>query len=189
MRRCPRAFCGACDQEMIHRDNRKSHESASALGQIVWRLQRLGYRGFTIGDIDLSIRRGSRRTGRTLLRLVEQKQPGHKFEEPQQQTLHDLDVVIRHAVGCHVSGLARDATALDPGSGVFVLRADIGEKPGLTQRATGFRSDVTVERPSGEVLLEGMSSMDALAWLIEMSGERGLRWHPDRHLWIPTEVA
>ncbi len=191
---CGRTFCSGCDQEMIHRDNRKSYESASAFGQVVWRLQKRGYRGFTIGDVDMYVRRYARGAGRTLLRLVEQKNPRHKFEGAQRLALHDLDVIIRHAVDCKPHGLADD-TVLDPGSGVYIVRATVGELPGSKDRRTGFPPDldgleqlVTVEAMDGKEVLAARPA-EVLEWLVDMPGMAAIRWDAQRKLFVPGKVA
>jgi hypothetical protein len=114
---CPRHWCenSECGQEMIHRDNRRFYESASGFGQIV---NRDGPRTFTVGDIDLYVRKWFGST--TLLRLIEHKQPGQPIKDQQARTLTDLD----HLFGL---GIEHPSTRLrlDPRSGIYVMRGEI----------------------------------------------------------------
>lgn len=114
---CGRHFCKWCEEEMIHRDHRKFYESASALGQIIWRE---GPDRLSVTDLDVVSRKGLP-NGLQLLRGIEQKQPGHKFEDAQEQTLRLLDSVIVHA------GLCPAAVELhvDPRSGIYVIRGEV----------------------------------------------------------------
>ena len=112
---CRRTFCDDCRRELIHRDNRKHYESASGLGQIV---HRDGPRSFTVGDVDLYLRKWL--GGATLLRLIEHKQPSQVINEPQAITLRMLDSIFEHAINCTDPPLR-----LDPRSGVYVMRGEI----------------------------------------------------------------
>ena len=114
---CGRMFCPHCDEEMIHRDHRKGYESASALGQIIWRE---GPGRLSVTDLDLASRKGLP-SGQQLLRLLEQKQPGHKFGISQERTLKLLDSLILHAIACPEAA----SLQLDPRSGVYVLRGEV----------------------------------------------------------------
>jgi hypothetical protein len=113
---CGRTFCEHCGAEMIHRDNRKPYESASALGQIVHGLKRT----FTYGDIDGYIYKRAL----NLLRFVEHKQPHQTLKGPQDEALSLLDA----ALACYV-----DTGALHPESGVYVMRGH------LAPATTGYR--------------------------------------------------
>lgn len=124
---CPRHWCENpdCGQEMIHRDNRRFYESASGLGQIV---NRDGPRTFTVGDIDLYVRKWLGNS--TLLRLVEHKQPEQPLKEQQRRTFKDLQQLFEHATVCPDSPLR-----LDPRSGIYVMRGHIFAE-GSGRRAT-----------------------------------------------------
>jgi hypothetical protein len=104
---------------MIHRDNRRSYESASAFGQIVHRKEDKGGapRDFGGGDVDWFVHRARQQT---LLRWIEHKQPDHKFEPSQRNSLKDFDRVIRHAVNAPPPGMS-----IHPDSGVYVLRGPL----------------------------------------------------------------
>lgn len=114
---CPRHWCEnpECGQEMIHRDNRRSYESASGFGQIV---HRDGPRTFTVGDVDLYVRKWFGST--TLLRLIEHKQPGQLIKPQQGRTLQDLDDLFALAIDQPTARLR-----LDSRSGVYIMRGDI----------------------------------------------------------------
>jgi hypothetical protein len=116
---CPRTFCPGCDEEMIHRDNRRHYESASGLGQII---SRDGPRTFTVGDIDLYLWKDL--LGRELIRLLEHKQPGQPLKAMQQKVLRRLEALIAHAIDCERSPIRLDQT-----SGVYVLRGLILAQP------------------------------------------------------------
>lgn len=133
---CGRHFCKWCGEEMIHRDHRKHYESASALGQITWRE---GPVQLSVTDLDMMSRKGLS-SGLNLLRGIEQKQPGHKFELAQEQTLRLLDQVIRHA------GLCQAAAELhvDPRSGLYVMRGEVAASPDWP-RQTQFCGDQEIE--------------------------------------------
>jgi len=113
---CRRTFCPDCNAELIHRDNRKHYESASALGQVV---SRNGPRTFTCGDVDLYVLKlfGGRPP---LLRLIEHKQPGAPIKEMQKKTLRILVVAFAAAI---------EARALDSRSGVYLMRGGVYANP------------------------------------------------------------
>lgn len=101
---------------MIHRDRRHGYESASALGQILWRL---GPRGtLSIGDLDLYLWR--RLPGGEVLRIIEHKQPDQVLKWQQKQLLSLLSSMIGHCVGCPGFGHPLDAT-----SGAYVIRGEL----------------------------------------------------------------
>lgn len=99
---------------MIHRDHRRGYESASALGQIVGRE---GPLNLSVTDLDLVTRKGLR-DGNQLLRLIEQKQPGHSFKGPQETTVRLLDECIHHCTLCPDAQELR----LDHRSGLYLVR-------------------------------------------------------------------
>lgn len=126
---CPRAYCAACDEEMIHRDHRGPKESASALGQIVGRE---GPVNLAVTDLDLVARKGLK-DGMQLLRLIEQKQPDHTLRPAQEKTLRLIDRAILHCIQCpDAQGLR-----LDHRSGLYLLRGHIAGET-LGNRRTQF---------------------------------------------------
>lgn len=137
MKGCGRTYCPHCTEEMIHRDHRRGYESASCLGQIVWRE---GPLALSVTDLDLVSRKGMR-DGSQLLRLVEQKQLGHKFESAQERTLRLMNAVITHAALCE------SATELhvSPRSGVYVVRGQLGAATSSRQE-TMFLGPQTIEQ-------------------------------------------
>jgi len=136
MTACGRQWCAACAEELIHRDHRKGYESASALGQIIWRE---GPARLTVCDMDILARKGLR-DGSTLFRGLEQKNPDHTLKDPQEQNLSLLDAMIRHCVECPAY-----AGKLDPRSGIYVIR---GEVAGATEgtRKTVFHGPQEIIR-------------------------------------------
>jgi len=133
---CGRQWCTKCGEETIHRDNRKRYESASCLGQIMWRE---GPMRLTAGDLDLLTRKGLR-NGKQLLLGLEQKQPGHKFDLPQERSLRLLDGILRH---CGLCPAAADLE-LDPRSGVYIVRGPLGAAT-EGRRKTGFLGPQQIE--------------------------------------------
>lgn len=109
-----RYFDPVTGEELIHRDNRRLWESASALGQIIWRC---GPSALTFIDIDGAIYKRSLR----LLRIIEHKQPGQSLKGPQFELLHILAIAIENA---RMNGI------LHADSGVFVLRGKISAEQG-----------------------------------------------------------
>jgi hypothetical protein len=85
---------GKCGEETIHRDHRRGYESASALGQIVWRE---GPKKMSAADIDLATLK-LLSNGQRLLRLNEQKQPDHSLGWSQGQICGnpDPDAPVKH---------------------------------------------------------------------------------------------
>ena len=130
-----RHFCvPGCGQELIHRDNRKMWEAASAFGQIV---NRIGPVQITCGDIDLYVWKSL--PGRELLLLVEHKQPGQQLKPMQAKVLLLLDSMMQHAAACP------DYTGrtIDPRSGVYIIRGAVAG--GTDQhRTTNFQGPQTV---------------------------------------------
>ena len=113
---CPRTFCSSCDGEMIHRDNRRGYESASALGQIV---SRDGPRTFTVGDVDLYVVKFL--GAQVLLRLLEHKQPTAALKPMQRAALQLLDACIATAIAHPLA-----PKPLHPASGVYLIRGEVG---------------------------------------------------------------
>lgn len=139
---CGRQWCSKCAEELIHRDHRRGYESASALGQIIWRE---GPALLSVTDLDVAARKGMR-DGSQLLRVIEQKQPGHKFERAQGQTLELIDACIVHTAQCDAADVR-----LHPRSGVYVIRGEIAA-------ATSGRLQTTFRGPQQiEQLHTGMS--------------------------------
>lgn len=144
---CGRQYCSHCGDELIHRDHRKWYESSSALGQIIYRE---GPRLLTVSDIDtvtLKILNRGKSSEKKLLRIIEQKQPNHKFDGPQRDILFLLNQIIVHILSC------TDAShiGLDSLSGVFILRGLIesanNQKNGNNKK-TIFGGPQTMERLS-----------------------------------------
>lgn len=125
----------ACGDKHIHQGARRMHESGSPFGQ--WVHDELP-RSFTAGDVDLYVRRFYRKEGRevVLLRWIEHKRTGQKFETAQQRALVDFAAIIEHAVNCPESPLA-----LDSGSGVYIVRSGFED---------GLPIHVFVERVSAD---------------------------------------
>lgn len=158
---CPRTFCDGCGEELIHRDNRKFYESASAFGQIIGRRPDLGGapRDFGCGDVDLFVHRS--RQGMVLLRWVEHKQPGHKYEASQQQSLSDFDLVLKNAIAHPPSGLI-----LHPDSGVFIVRGPLLVPDELNpHRKVDFGGSQQLCTPAGDQIREFTSRVDLYRWL------------------------
>jgi hypothetical protein len=134
---CGRTCCAYCDEEMIHRDHRGRYESASALGQIVGRR---GPLNLSVTDADLIARKGTPE-GLELLRFVEQKNPGHRFDKGQERIMRLIDRCIEHCTLCP------DAADLHlhARSGLYIMRGHIaGATTG--RRETRFDGPQDVER-------------------------------------------
>lgn len=156
---CGRTFCDSCGQEMIHRDHRRSYESASGFGQIV---SREGPVQLTVGDVDLYVRKWLR--SKTLLRLVEHKQPDQALKDQQARALVDLDALIRHATTCPEAPLKMDRR-----SGVFVLRGEI--EPATTRyQETTFAGPQTLYKPDESAIATLPDAETVFAW---MEGRHG----------------
>ena len=122
---CGRHCCPDCGEDLIHRDNRKGWESASAFGQVVW------LRGpvkLTTGDID-QYAAVFRHDGADLLRIIEHKTPRQTLSRVQWKVLRTL-------------ALALDALPLDDRSGVYVVRGEVGSRGD----SIGFRGPQEVEK-------------------------------------------
>lgn len=152
---CRRHFCEDCGDEMIHRDHRKSYESASGFGQIV---SRDGPRTFTVGDVDLYVLKFLGR--RPLLRLVEHKQPGAPIKPMQKRALQILVVVFEAAI---------EVGALEAGSGVYLMRGEIYANPNGQRETRLGPQHVWDARRRKWFQLE--SQEDVFAW---MDGRREL---------------
>jgi len=154
---------------MIHQVNRKAHESASGLGQIVHDcLPRV----FAFADLDGVIERT--RNGQKLIREIEQKQPGHKFEGPQRAILQAKAEMYE---ALKPQGFTfSDGSQLAKESGVYIVRAEV-------TRELKFGSDVEVE----EILSGAKKTMrviDFLIWLASRKDERD-RGEP----WVSREFT
>lgn len=136
---CGRQFCSKCEEELIHRDHRKIYESSSALGQIIWRE---GPRDLTASDLDILALKILNNNFH-LLRLIEQKNPTHKFETPQMRALKLLDAMIMH---CRICPKAEDL-AVDPRSGVYIIRGLI-EAANKGKRKTILKGKQIIHRLS-----------------------------------------
>ncbi len=147
---CRRCFCADCGEEMIHRDNRKATESASAFGQIIFRE---GPKEITFGDVDGYVYK--RRPDGTLFRLIERFQAKAKMKPMQSVALNILDVAIRWA--------AEDGRLLD-GSGVYVIRGDIGAKED-DECQVDFIGPQYVEDLNGRRMLEPKIRAELWDWI------------------------
>jgi hypothetical protein len=135
---CGRHFCPICGEEFIHRDHRKIYESSSALGQII---NREGPKNLTVGDIDtISLKRLKNKT--KLFRIIEHKEPGHKFEKPQQESLKFLSDIILHCLICPEA--VRDLQ-LDQRSAVYIMRGLI-EAANSVKKETTFKGIQRIKR-------------------------------------------
>lgn len=158
-RHCPRNFCPDCGQELIHRDNRRFYESSSALGQIIHAKPPRGApRDFGAGDVDLFVHRC--RNGVTLAKWIEHKQPGHKFEDSQQQSLRDFDRILRHAIESPPPGLS-----LHGDSGVYVVRGPLVVAERNWRRPVDFGGPQTLLNPDGSELLTFKTRQQFYDWL------------------------
>ena len=138
MNGCGRQWCKKCSEEMIHRDHRRGYESASALGQIVWRE---GPKNISAVDLDLAtlkVLRGKER----LLRLIEQKQPGHSMKWGQEEILRILDRALDHCKLCP------DASELhiEQRSGVYIIRGHVAAAADSIRKQTSFDGPQVIER-------------------------------------------
>jgi hypothetical protein len=122
---------------MIHRDQRRHYESASALGQILWRR---GPKEITVGDVDLYVIKiiGQR----VCLRIIEHKQPRQTLKTMQRRALALIDQCIRHCVAHNLFGLTGD-------SGVFIMRGHV-EGGAAGHREVQFHGPQTIETLDGQ---------------------------------------
>lgn len=114
---CPRTYCQGCGEEMIHRDHRRSYESASCLGQIVSREGPLKL-GFM--DMDGVSRKGLK-DGSQLLRILEHKQLNAHLKANQEETLKLIAQIIEHCVKCP----SATSLKLHPNSGLYIVRGEL----------------------------------------------------------------
>jgi hypothetical protein len=103
---CGHQFCEKCDSLLIHLLHRQGFESASGLGQIIWRDMP---RTFACGDVDLYLHVRAL----NLVRFIEHKQPAQKVGDAQKRFLILLASLIEHC---------REQFKLHEKSGVFVIR-------------------------------------------------------------------
>ena len=149
---CRRTFCPDWDEEMIHRDHRKHYESASGLGQII---SREAPRTLTTGDVDQYVRKWL--GDMTLLRLIEHKQPDQELKAQQQRALTDLDRIVRHATG-------DPNLHLDPRSGVYIMRGEIGAATSARREAQ-FEGKQVLYDVRGNVIFEPRDRRQLWDWL------------------------
>jgi hypothetical protein len=153
---CRRAFCRDCDEALIHRDNRKFYESASAFGQII---HREGPRETTVGDIDLYM--DTRYYDASLFRIVERFQSTSPLKDRQRIALSALDSFIKHAAECPLF----TRLPLLEGSGVCIVRGELySESSG--RRKTEFASKQTVSNLDGSLLLAPLHREELWSYLI-----------------------
>lgn len=158
---CPPHQCVACGEDMVHRDNRKTHESSSALGQII---HREGPRDLLVGDIDLYALKWLRDVA--ILRLIEQKQRRQAMGRGQAIVLELLDHAIRTVAGCwaHARQGKDAAVFAQHESGVFVLRGDLGRKSDK-EGAVDFLEYPVLARLDGSVVLEPKKRDELWEWM------------------------
>ena len=148
-----------CGEPTIHQANRKGTESSSAYGQLI---QKFLNRKFAAADLDIAVERT--RDGKTLWRAIEHKQPGHKFDGPQQQLLRKLAEIIR-AVRAQKDFRFSDGTLLAHGSGAFVVRCEV--TPEITIKGDVEVTELGTERSTVQTPYEH------LLWLPSRNDERG----------------
>lgn len=156
--RCPESYCPACGDRHVHQGARRINESGSPFGQ--WVHDELP-RTFTAGDVDMYVRVFYRHEDgeAVLLRWIEHKGRGQKFELPQRKALADFASIIEHAINCPDAPLR-----LDTGSGVYVVRSGFVD---------GLPVEVTVERVTSEA--------DESKWTKwQATAEKLARWIPRR---------
>jgi hypothetical protein len=173
---------------MIHRDHRKHDESSSGYGQII-RIE--GPAEMSATDIDLL----TAKISRARFLVHEHKQPGQAFVGAQNLVLQVLDAIIEMATMTEPSerlkhllggstGIwgSKSVTTLDPESGVYVIRGNIGVRPEDTEliRADGspgrqvtFLDRQTVTRVGQQSPKEFESRKQMFDW---MNG--GADWSP-----------
>jgi hypothetical protein len=139
---------------MIHRDHRKSYESASAFGQI---MHNQGPRQLTAGDLDLYTAKWIGR--KLLLKLLEHKQPDQQIGAMQAKVLMALDRVLRAAVINRPPGLE-----LHPDSGVFILRGPL-EAQTEGRKKVDFAGPQIVERLDGTIVLKPKTRGELFDWI------------------------
>lgn len=149
---CERTFCPNCGEEMIHRDNRKFYESASALGQIVHReFPKKEFPYMTYIDADgLHYKRSINR-----LMVLEHKQPTQELSYGQKEILAILHRVIRAAV---------KEGWLSEQSAVYLVRGDIGASEN-GRREVIFKGPQSVQLLSGDELFQIHSTAELREWL------------------------
>lgn len=153
---CGRQYCKYCDEELIHRDNRRHFESASAFGQII---HRQGPRETTCGDVDLYL--DTRFGRRSLFRIVERFQAHSAMKPRQRIALTALDLMIRHAVTCPLF----TELPLAAGSGVCVVRGELGAAT-TVRREVDFLSHQIIDRLDGTRLFLPAHREEMWSWLI-----------------------
>jgi hypothetical protein len=137
---CGRQWCTGCREELIHRDHRHGKESASALGQIV---SREGPENVSVADLDLASLKWLS-NGSTLLRLIEQKNPGHRLKPGQKAILRLLDRAVDHCKLCPQASELH----IEQRSGVYILRGHVAAATHSVRRETRFNGAQVVERLS-----------------------------------------
>jgi hypothetical protein len=152
---CGRQFCPGCGEELIHRDNRKGYESASALGQII---HRLSPRDMGIADIDVAAEKCIEQ--RHLIRILEHKQPDARaMRFSQCHILNILGQVLNHVTQCDKDPLLKKW--IDPRSGVYVMRGPIcGSESG--RRPIEFAGPQTIRKITNgeEITCEDMDAFN-----------------------------
>jgi hypothetical protein len=174
---CARTDCRTCGEAMIHRDHRRGYESSSPLGQIV---SRDGPRGrSSAADLDLIWREGDLPPdGRTLLRVLEHKQPASEINDGQRRTLRILAAIVNHAVSCALSPIR-----LDSDSGVFLIRGEVGAETDGHRKTilVGPQRIWKVEGTVGRAVTITRSHREFFDWLSVHAGSG----QPGRPAWWP----
>jgi len=167
---CRRTFCPDCDQEMIHRDHRKSYESASALGQII---HRQGPKQVTVGDLDLYCAKWFMSKNdpciHGVLRLLEHKQSGQAIGALQKSVLTALHEIFDIAINNPSAKLQ-----LDPRSGVYIIRGPIGAATSA-RREVDFENKQLISNIDGTINFAPRTRNEFYEWL-----NCGPGWEP-RH--------
>jgi hypothetical protein len=159
---CPHVFCPRCNQEMIHRDQRQGHESASALGQII---HREGPNEMTCGDVDLYI---AKWRGPVLaLKLLEHKRPKQPIGDMQFKTLTAIDALIQHAKTTPITEFPLDQT-----SGVYIVRGDFTS---TADQSVDYLGPVIVTKLDETISSQPKSRTEFYDWL-----HGGPGWTPRR---------
>lgn len=154
---CGRQWCTGCREELIHRDHRHGKESASALGQIV---SREGPRNISAADLDLATLKVLK-DKQQLLRLIEQKNPGHSMKWGQEQILRLLDRALDHCKLCP----AASELHIEQRSGVYIIRGHVAAATHSKRRETRFDGPQTIERMSDKQTRDVQSHEDFFKFL------------------------
>jgi hypothetical protein len=112
-------------------------------------------------DADI-VSRKQLKSGRTLLRFIEQKNKTHKYDGPQRTTLRFIDAIIRHCIECDDA----ESLRIDPKSGVYIIRGEIAAAT-TSRRETDFIGDQTIEHvsdPNRRIEITGGRDVKSMLW-------------------------